>query len=91
MLKADKKARDEYNNKINRAYYTSSKFFKNTGKAATSQGFRMGVRQAVGLLLAEIWFELKEALPNLLRKYQINFSLEMFFEGGAKKYLKQYF
>ncbi|STY91148.1 DeoR family transcriptional regulator [Moraxella bovis] len=90
MLKADKKARDEYNNKINRAYYTSSKFFKNTAKAAASQGFRMGARQAIGLVLAEIWFELKEALPNLLRKCQINFSLEIFW-GELKNTLNNIF
>ncbi|STZ08054.1 Domain of uncharacterised function (DUF1994) [Moraxella caprae] len=90
MIETDKKARGEYNHEIGMAYYTSSKFFKNTAKAAASQGFRMGARQAIGLALAEIWFELKEALPNLLRKCQINFSLEMFW-GELKNTLNNIF
>ena len=78
MLKADKKARQEYNRAINKAYYSSSKFWKNTGTAAASQGFRMGVRQAVGLVLAEVWFELKEAIPNIIKKCRADFRFETF-------------
>lgn len=78
MLKADKKARQEYNRAINKAYYSSSKFWKNTGTAAASQGFRMGVRQAVGLVLAEVWFELKEAIPTIIKKCRADFRFETF-------------
>lgn len=78
MLNADKKARDAYNDKVNSDYYKSSKFWKNTGTAAASQGFRMGVRQAVGLVLAEVWFELKEAIPNIIKKCRADFRFETF-------------
>lgn len=78
MLKADKKARDAYNKEVNSGYYKSSKFLQNAGKAAANQGFRMGVRQAVGLVLAEIWFELKEAVPTIIKKCRADFQFETF-------------
>ncbi|WII95503.1 hypothetical protein LU276_01225 [Moraxella haemolytica] len=68
IMEADKQARRVYNKDINKAYYTSSKFLKNAGQTAISQGFRMGARQAIGLILAEIWFELRKAIPDILKK-----------------------
>lgn len=78
MLEMDKKSRQDYNNKINATYYTSSKFLKDTTKQAGLGGLTMGLRQALGLVLAEIWFELKVALPNLLNKCKINFNFKDF-------------
>lgn len=78
MLKADEDSRKHYDMQISWTYYTSSKFLGNTAKAATSQGFRMGVRQAIGLVLAEIWFELKDAIPTIIRTCYKNFSFEEF-------------
>lgn len=79
MLKADKKARDSYNSQINQAYYTSSKFLKSSGLAAANTGLKMGARQGLGLILAEVWFELKELLPNIFNKCISNFKLETLF------------
>lgn len=56
------KARKAYDRKIEIAYYTSPKFFKDTAKAATRVGFAMGARQALGLALSEVWFAVKEEL-----------------------------
>jgi hypothetical protein len=80
MLEKDKKAREIYNTKINFAYYSSSKFFKNTAKEAGKKGLLMGGRQAIGMIIAEIWFELKEKLPLIYKEIKDNFKLEKFLE-----------
>ncbi len=78
MLEADKKARKQYDQEISRTYYSSSKFFKNSAAAAVKQGAAMGARQAVGLVLAEIWFELKDAVPSIYKKNKDNFNFDSF-------------
>ena len=80
MLEKDKKAREIYNTKINFAYYSSSRFFKNTAKEAGKKGLLMGGRQAIGMIIAEIWFELKEKLPLIYKEIKDNFKLEKFLE-----------
>lgn len=80
VLEKDKKARQEYNQKINEAYYKSSKFLTATGKQSAIMGVKMGFRQALGLVLAEIWFELKVALPTILKKCQQNFDFKTFID-----------
>lgn len=62
MLEKDKQARKAYNEKINRAYYTSSAFFKDTAKAAGKIGVAMGLRQALGLVFSEIWFSVRDEI-----------------------------
>lgn len=91
VLEKDKKARQEYNQKINEAYYKSSKFLTATGKQSAIMGVKMGFRQALGLVLAEIWFELKVALPTILKKCQQNFDFKTFIDdvGNALKNIFQ--
>ncbi|MDI2091327.1 hypothetical protein [Commensalibacter oyaizuii] len=80
MRKADKKSRKNYEQQINLTYYTSSKFLKNTGIQATNIGVRMGLRQALGLVLAEVWFEFQNTVPELYNKYKnISFEISIFF------------
>lgn len=62
MLEKDKQARKAYNEKINRAYYTSPAFFKDTAKAAGKIGVAMGLRQALGLVFSEIWFAVRDEI-----------------------------
>ena len=50
---ADRLARSEQTKKINKEYYTSPKFAKSTLAAGASEGYRMGLQQAVGLVLIE--------------------------------------
>ncbi|MFZ3285130.1 hypothetical protein [Pseudomonas sp.] len=69
---------------INKAYYTSSKFLHQTAHAAGSAGLAMGTRQMLGLMMAEVWFELREQLPALLDKLKHTFSLEAFVESINK-------
>lgn len=62
ILDKDKAARKAYNEKINRAYYTSPAFFKDTAKAAGKVGVAMGLRQALGLVFSEIWFAVRDEI-----------------------------
>lgn len=62
MLEKDKQARRAYNGKINKAYYTSSAFFKDTAKAAGKLGVVMGLRQVLGLVFSEIWFSVRDEI-----------------------------
>lgn len=80
MRAADKKARQEYDKQINSTYYTSSKFFKSTAMESGKAGLKMGIRQALGLVLAEVWFELKDAIPQAFKDAEDNFTLEKFLE-----------
>lgn len=59
ILEKNKQARKAYNKKINRAYYTSPAFFKDTANAAGKVGVAMGLRQALGLVFSEIWFAVR--------------------------------
>lgn len=59
LMAADAKARKAYDAKINRAYYTSPRFAKDTVKAAGKVGLQMGLRQAFGFVFLEVWFEVK--------------------------------
>lgn len=62
MLEKDKQTRTIYNQKINRAYYTSSAFFRDTAKAAGKVGVTMGLRQTLGLVFSEIWFSVRDEI-----------------------------
>lgn len=60
MKQADAVARKAYEAEIARAYYTSPKFAKDVAKAAGNVSVRMGARQALGVVFAEMWFAVKE-------------------------------
>nr|WP_282563473.1 MULTISPECIES: cobalamin adenosyltransferase [Providencia] len=80
MEAIDKKARKQYDAEISRKYYSSSKFFVNTASAAINTGLRMGARQMLGIVFAELWFELKDAIPKLIEQHKTNFKLKIFIE-----------
>lgn len=62
MQARDKKARDAYNAQLAHAYYCSSDFFSSTAMAAGKEGVKAGAKQALGLVMIEIWFSAKEKL-----------------------------
>ena len=62
MREKDRVARKAYNEKINRAYYTSPAFFKDTAKAAGKVSIAMGLRQALGLVFSEMWFAVRDEI-----------------------------
>ena len=78
MRERDKEARKNYNGTINREYYGSSKFILQTGYSAGLSGLKMGARQMLGLVMAEIWFELRTQVPKILESMQKQFSFEKF-------------
>lgn len=59
------KAKTDYNNKINYAYYTSKAFAMDTIMSASQRGIELGCRQALGFVLTEVWFVTKEELDAL--------------------------
>ena len=62
LLSHYEKAKKAYDAQINRAYYTSKAFFRDTTFAAAKTGFKMGVRQVLGLVFSEIWFAVKDTI-----------------------------
>ncbi len=55
LKEIDKKARQAQDSIINKRYYTSDKFIKNTLKTSTNEGFKMGTQQAIGILTYEFF------------------------------------
>ncbi|MGB3126984.1 MAG: hypothetical protein WBB95_24500 [Pseudomonas sp.] len=81
MRKRDAAARAPYDQQINYTYYTSSKFLHQTASASGVAGLNMGTRQMLGLVMAEVWFELRDQLPAMLDKIKHDFSFEAFIES----------
>ncbi|MBR5966385.1 MAG: hypothetical protein IK015_09765 [Treponema sp.] len=78
MKKRNDAARKAYNTKLNRVYYTSPKFWKDTSVAAAKLGLSMGLRQALGLVFTEIWFSVRDAI------FKCNKGAKNLFEEIAK-------
>lgn len=56
------KSKQSMDNKLNKDYYTSSKFAKDTTKAALNLGGKMAIKQVIGFVLVEVWFSVKERI-----------------------------
>lgn len=83
MLEKDKTAREIYNRKINIAYYTSSNFRNDLFNSAVKTGAKMGIRQALGFILAEVVF----AVMDEFKKIKVKKLTEIFtaVSAGIKK------
>ena len=68
LMAADKAARKEIDISINKKYYKSQKFIKNTTITSLNEGGKMGLQQAVGVLMEEFvraaFAEVKDAWRN---------------------------
>ena len=62
MQERDQKAREAYNARLAKAYYCSNDFISTTAMAAGKEGVKAGARQALGLVMIEVWFSAKEKL-----------------------------
>ena len=62
LRKEYQRAKKDYDAKLACTYYTSVQFRKDVTYAAVNVGARMGVRQALGFVFAEIWFAIKDEL-----------------------------
>lgn len=80
----DKNARERYNKKIERAYYSSSKFKKDLAFASANVAFKVGLKQALGLVFTEVWFSVKEELEKNVNKSDLANLLESVVSGVKK-------
>lgn len=62
VKKLYQQSKQSMTNKLNKDYYTSSKFTMDTTKAALSLGGKTAVKQVIGFVLIEVWFSIKERL-----------------------------
>ena len=68
MMDAYNQAKSSYEDRINRAYYFDfsnpqcRQFYKDTFTAASKRGIQMGLREALGFLLTELCFAIKEQI-----------------------------
>ena len=92
MRKQDEAARKAYEAQIAKAYYTSPAFAKDVAHAAKNVGLKMGLRQVLGFVFAEIWFAVKEEFqksgasqPDSLLK-AIGNGVKRGFENAKAKY-----
>ncbi|WP_280563523.1 MULTISPECIES: hypothetical protein [unclassified Chromohalobacter] len=84
MRKRDAEARKPYEEQVSYSYYTSSKFLKQNAKTSSVAGLKMGTRQMLGLIMAEVWFELREQVPALLEKSREQFDFSSFIDSINK-------
>lgn len=70
--------------KINRQYYTSSKFLKDSAKAMGLRGAQMGARQAVGFVFLEIWLAAEQELKQICPGSELKEMVEAVAEGIKK-------
>ena len=66
-IEADKKAREEQNSKINKVYYRSEKFAKDTVVSSVKEGAKMGIQQALGLVISEFFTALFDEILDIYK------------------------
>lgn len=78
-LKADERARKEINSKINKAYYTSEKFAKNIAITGLNEGTKMGLQQALGVVIVEFFTAVFDEIMDIYKNgYSANFEDDSF-------------
>lgn len=83
MKEADANARKEYNKTITKAYLSDKKTYINAGTDALNTGWKMGARQTLGLILAEVWIIARQRFPLIMEKMKEKFSLKEFLLEAA--------
>lgn len=97
MRQKDAKAREAYERKLSKAYYTSPKFAKDVAFAAGNVGIKMGMRQALGFVFVEVWFAVKEEFENVNDRFDLGEMLSAIgngikrgFENAKEKYKEMF-
>lgn len=88
LLRKDEEARRDQDRILALKYYTSHDFLADTAKASLNSGVKMGLRQSLGLILAEVWFVIREEFPRLVDRMKADFDLGELFRrlaGMVKK------
>lgn len=65
MREQSAKSRKAYERQVNKAYYTSKAFWGDTAKAAGKLSLKMGLRAALGLVFAELWFAARDEIARI--------------------------
>ena len=93
MMNSDKKAKSIYERKLAKEYYRSPEFAKDVTFIAGSVGAKMGIRQALGFVFAEIWFAVKEEFNGVGEQFDfsellssIGNGIKRGFENAKEKY-----
>lgn len=66
MMDVYNQAKDSYEEKLARAYYfdfsnpNCKRFYRDAAHAAERRGIQMGIREALGFLVTEFWFSIKD-------------------------------
>lgn len=84
LRKEYQQAKASMDAKINRTYYTSSKFLKDSARAMGLRGAQMGARQAVGFVFLEMWMAAEEELRKIRPGSKLKEMLEAVAEGIKK-------
>lgn len=87
---AEEAAREKYEKQLANTYYTSPKFLNDTLKASAKLGFNMGLRQALGTILASVWMIVREEFPKLIKKQKEKFELASLFKGLGEIFKKAF-
>lgn len=85
MEEADKEARAAIDTEINRAYYTSGKFMKNTALTSGAEGLKMGFQQAFGLLCYDLMNALFDEVVDIWRNNLVDSESSGWFEAVRKR------
>jgi hypothetical protein len=79
-MKIDKDARKTQDSTINKEYYTSEKFAKNTAKEGVNEGYKMGAQQAIGLVMSELFTAVFDEILDIYKHgFSSGFDDERFF------------
>lgn len=84
MMKADKESRSTYNHTITKTYYTSAQFASDLTRSAVKSASKMGVKEVLGFIFAEIWFELKKVFHRVKKPLELKVLLHDIGEGIKK-------
>lgn len=84
ILSTNKTARNSIDKDINDAYYSSEKFYIDSINAAHSLGVKMGIREAVGFIMVELFFSCKTELENTKTKLSFSDCVKAIQKGVSK-------
>lgn len=65
LREKDKKAREEYELKISKEYYSSKKFWKDNLSSSVKVGTSVAIRQGLGVIFTEVWIVMREDFERL--------------------------
>lgn len=76
MMDAYEQAKASYEKKLAKAYYfdfsnpNCRQFYKDTAKAAGKMGVKVGLRQALGFVITELWFSVKDEIEQSDKSFE---------------------